>query len=204
MKTHILRIWLYAVLCISFWTCKSSNSPTPLEQLPPATQTGANTFGCLIDGQAWIPNGTSGFIPSPAINGGYLGQSTFTPPDPQGRDKYNIQFRTYKKDGLSMQIYVEKVEKTGRYELNFDTETSPNLVYPKSYGYYSIRNATPATSSSYVTTSQVIGYVNFTVADTVMGKLAGTFEFDAIDKNSGKIIKITNGRFDIDPATLNK
>jgi hypothetical protein len=194
MKTHILRIWLYAVLCISFWTCKSSNSPTPLEQLPPATQTGANTFGCLIDGQAWIPNGTGGFMPSPAINGGYLGDSP----------KYGVNIWTYQRDGKLLEVYVEKVEKTGRYELNFDTETSPNLVYPKSYGYYSIRNATPATSSSYVTTSQVVGYVNFTVADTVMGKLAGTFEFDAIDKNSGKIIKITNGRFDINQNSLNK
>jgi hypothetical protein len=115
-----------------------------------------------------------------------------------------IHLRLYNRDSRDTQIYLEKVERVGRYELNFDTEIRPNLVYPKSYGYHSIRNATPATSSSYVTTSQVVGYVNFTVADTVTGKIAGTFEFDAIDKNSGKIIKINNGRFDIDPATLNK
>jgi hypothetical protein len=26
-------------------------------KLPAATQNGANTFGCLIDGKAWIPSG---------------------------------------------------------------------------------------------------------------------------------------------------
>ncbi len=36
--------------------CKKKD-PDPVDQLPPATQTGANTFGCLVNGQAWTPNG---------------------------------------------------------------------------------------------------------------------------------------------------
>jgi len=32
-----------------------------LEQLPPATQTGANTFGCLLNGEAWTPSGNNGY-----------------------------------------------------------------------------------------------------------------------------------------------
>lgn len=35
--------------------CKKDD-PAPADQLPPATQTGANTFGCLINGQAYVPN----------------------------------------------------------------------------------------------------------------------------------------------------
>jgi len=48
--------------------------PTPKEVLPTATQTGANTFGCLVNGKVWLPkgyNGTSNLSPSydPNFNG---------------------------------------------------------------------------------------------------------------------------------------
>ncbi|WP_210514209.1 hypothetical protein [Hymenobacter terricola] len=31
---------------------------SPLDQLPPETQTGQHTFGCLVNGQAWTPAGS--------------------------------------------------------------------------------------------------------------------------------------------------
>ena len=31
-------------------------------QLPPETQTGANTFGCLVNGKVWLPKG-GGLLP---------------------------------------------------------------------------------------------------------------------------------------------
>src|SRR5690606_10158538 len=33
---------------------KVSKPKTELEKLPPATQEGKNTFGCLVDGKAWV------------------------------------------------------------------------------------------------------------------------------------------------------
>ncbi|MEJ7914030.1 MAG: hypothetical protein WKF70_12800 [Chitinophagaceae bacterium] len=36
--------------------CRKSKSE--LEQLPPATQTGAETFGCLVNGKAFKPKGS--------------------------------------------------------------------------------------------------------------------------------------------------
>ena len=39
------------------------------EKLPKATQTGANTFGCKIDGKSWIPDGTHDlFVSIPALS----------------------------------------------------------------------------------------------------------------------------------------
>lgn len=40
-----------------YWCKLQKNKPTKteLEKLPPITQIGANTFGCLINGKAWIP-----------------------------------------------------------------------------------------------------------------------------------------------------
>lgn len=35
--------------------CKDDPKPkTELEKLPPATQEGKHTFGCLVDGKAWV------------------------------------------------------------------------------------------------------------------------------------------------------
>ena len=39
--------------------CNNDNAPKPIilpiQQLPPPTQVGANTFGCLLDGQVFLP-----------------------------------------------------------------------------------------------------------------------------------------------------
>src|SRR5258705_5883613 len=42
----------------------NKNQPKPkteLEKLPPATQTGAYTFGCLVNGKAWVPQSSVDF-----------------------------------------------------------------------------------------------------------------------------------------------
>ena len=50
---------------------------------------------------------------------------------------------------------------------------------------------------NYATTSQYVGYVDFTVADTITKQLSGTFAFDAIDAPSKRTIRVTDGRFDL-------
>ena len=54
MKTTIL------ILATFFLIACSKNDDGPKFSLPPATQTGENTFGCLIDGQLLIPRDGSG------------------------------------------------------------------------------------------------------------------------------------------------
>ena len=54
-RTHALL--LAALLGLS--QCKKKDV-APANQLPPATQTGANTFGCLVNGQVWTPKGYNG------------------------------------------------------------------------------------------------------------------------------------------------
>ena len=50
-------------------SCKKDKStPDPADQLPPATQTGANTFGCIVNGKVYIPKGFSGTgTPNPKV-----------------------------------------------------------------------------------------------------------------------------------------
>lgn len=53
---------LFITLFFSFMSlltasgCKK-NKLSELDKLPPATQTGANTFGCLVNGKAYLPGG---------------------------------------------------------------------------------------------------------------------------------------------------
>ncbi len=57
MRLPPTPLLLAALLSLS--QCKK-NDLTPEEQLPPETQTGANTFGCLVNGQVWQPGGNDG------------------------------------------------------------------------------------------------------------------------------------------------
>ena len=51
MKKYILI--LFSI--ISFWSCKETeNESIDITVLPSATTTGANTFGCLMDGWVYV------------------------------------------------------------------------------------------------------------------------------------------------------
>lgn len=52
------------VQCRKPGTYKGTDTPG----LPPATQNGANTFGCLLNGQLWIPQGNNGSGNNLSIN----------------------------------------------------------------------------------------------------------------------------------------
>ena len=45
---------IYTTLAFEGCNCKKS-VPTPISTLPPITHVGANTFGCKINGQVWVP-----------------------------------------------------------------------------------------------------------------------------------------------------
>lgn len=62
MRTLIIFIALAFAMC-----CKKTDSNSldaELAKLPPITQTGANTFGCLVNGKAFIPSGYDGWFPN--------------------------------------------------------------------------------------------------------------------------------------------
>ena len=117
----------------------------------------------------------------------------------------NVVFlRLTRNNRTGIRIYVRNVVKPGRYSLSFDTSDDTAYTSTQNFGLYYINGRTiDDPNYNYITTSKYVGYVNFTIADTLTKKIAGTFEFEGIDSPSSKNIKITDGRFDIDPATLN-
>ena len=54
MKTFLL------LLLIATTSCTNDKTQDPLAQLPPETQTGANTFGVIINNQVFYPRDGSG------------------------------------------------------------------------------------------------------------------------------------------------
>ena len=79
------KLPLYAALLTLTQCSQCKNTPAPADpaaQLPPATQTGAGTFGCLVNGQPYTPKGNNGtsnlYISYDAgFRGGALGIQTY-------------------------------------------------------------------------------------------------------------------------------
>ena len=183
-----LRICLYVML-LAFGSCSSCKKdqppPDPVSTLPPQTQTGANTFGAMVDGVPFIPERGTGFGSGPAVSGGY-------------RD--NLQNYIYRNNvwinaGNSTQgmtIWLRNVGSVGVYQLNFDTAPKPQAFYPENYISVSKNGAT----EFYTTTNTYAGTVEVTRADTINKIVSGRFSFTGLDRTTGKTIQVTNGRFD--------
>ena len=57
MRTILLL--LSTLFIFVSWDKDNDKPANPVSQLPPATQTGANTFGCLINGEPFVVSNTS-------------------------------------------------------------------------------------------------------------------------------------------------
>jgi hypothetical protein len=58
MKNLFLKTTLL-LFAITFFNCENND---PQDQLPPITQTGANTFGAIVDGRVFVPKDSEGFV----------------------------------------------------------------------------------------------------------------------------------------------
>ena len=184
-----LRMCLYVML-VMFASCNSCRKD--VNALPDATETGANTSGCFVNGRAWVPQGAGGFSGIKPMSGGYNGVGN------------NVYLRMENSDKTSVVLYLKGVNGTGQYPLSFDTDIDTYYTTTQNFGLYILRGAnTGILDYYYVTTSQVQGVVNITKADRTNLLLAGTFSFEGIDRASGARVKISEGRFDINQKTLN-
>jgi len=175
----LTKIFLFIPLC--FLLLSNSCKKTGINSLPPATQTGANTFGCLVDGKVWIPTGGgvgSGVNPT---RGGFFR-------DANGKLNIYIAANSYNDN---IDIYLKYITTVGTYYLNYNTGVKPNIIFPESYGAYFVNG-----QDYYVTTTTHTGKVNITYADSIQGIVSGTFEMYLFQQSTGKIKHMTDGRFD--------
>ena len=152
---------------------------TELEKLPPATQTGANTAGCLVNGVAFLPYG---YIP--------------------GVNPLSYQ------DGLNFSLFIgerknDVIKSIGVFSRNQQLEVG--TVYQlaqnnndgnSKHAAYLINGVPPPDPNHYATTSTIIGELKITHHDFNNAILSGTFWFDAVNAN-GEKVEVREGRFDM-------
>jgi len=149
--------------------CPSHNSTTTL---PPATQCGANTFGCLVNGKVWVPEKVNSHPHTKKLHA----------------DWHDGTFVVYGSKVVDDQ-YVGLVWL--RVEDSLATE-----------GTYALNNWTPGlgrfedTLCSYQTDTSWGGQLTITKFDRSNYIISGTFEFTVVATGCDTI-QITEGRFDV-------
>lgn len=166
--------------------CKKDKTPVdPVSQLPPETQTGANTFGCLIDGKVFVPKGTPFGGPSLKCAYQYLNDAYSKGFYFQLSASHN--YSTQNLEGIG--IFTENLEITERI---YDLEDS--FQDGKAYGLY-LKFEESRRIKEY-TKSSLPGQLIITKFDEINQTVSGTFWFSVV-VNPGDTIKITDGRFDM-------
>jgi hypothetical protein len=167
-KFGSVLVFMLLVLC----SCNKNNEP----QLTDATHIGANTLSCLVNGRVFVASGKTysgheqgvNFIPFTNI-AWWVAGSTST-------EKVSLDFDYNKNPGVP-----------GTFELAHN--------YPSGGTYVDNSDGSATLNGGYYETDSVNkGFITLAYYDGNIA--AGTFEFDC--KNpSGKIVHITEGRFDI-------
>ena len=179
MKKIILII---GILLTTLLSCSKKDDPTltPLEQLPPATKTGANTAGCLVNGEAFLPKG---FFPSGNLTCFYINQLNFSL---SINNKENNIIK-----GVSIYYSEETLEVGTTYTLNTRYQTNAKT------GEYVINESPFPNDDYYSTTNEIKGELVITRHDYDNAIISGTFWFDAIN-DIGEKIEVREGRFDME------
>jgi hypothetical protein len=167
------KLILILLATFSLSSCdKDDDKPkTELEKLPPATQTGAKTFGCLLDGVAFVP-GNQNLAKDCVyqyVNGYY----------------FSLQGTTYvNKESFRLGLSTDnlKIEEGKTYTLQNKIDGNASGKYFDNFGNY--------------TTSTEKGEMTITKLDLTKNIVSGTFFYDIKD-SKGVLHKITNGRFDM-------
>ncbi|CAL2105128.1 conserved exported hypothetical protein [Tenacibaculum sp. 190524A02b] len=181
MKIATLKIAFF-LLAISFTNCSKDEAPIPpLQQLPPMTQVGANTVGCLVNGEVFLPHQKKLFgAPSYSCFHQFL----------EGNYEFGLGFSSNQGTHRQVIIGTNKLEFTEGQTYQLKAEQPENSVY----AYISVE---AGAKQGYRTTDKVTGELTITKLNPTQAIISGTFWFDAKRANTDEVIKIRDGRFDM-------
>ena len=173
------KLLLYSALLL-FTQCigckKKGPTPDPpqdpVAQLPPETQTGQRTFGCLVNGQPWTLAGSP--LGGPLLAAQYHDRRLSISMVGLTADKSS--------SGGVMQIGIDKITTSGRYILSREDTSFVSYDDAKANCLYRTDVSHPAT-------------VEITRLDPVARIASGRFAFTLETPSCGKVV-VTGGRFD--------
>lgn len=170
------------ITLFTFSNCKRDKTNNPVDELPPETQTGANTFGCLIDGKVFLPKGNP--LAGPILKAQYQLVN--------GRQGFGISARhSNGETGKIVGIIGDSVM------ISIGTINLTSLSPGKFRGGYTYSDLSNLTGISYNTNEIEKGQITIKHFDTINQIVSGIFWFDAKDTVTGKIVQIREGRFDL-------
>lgn len=184
MKKLLLIVAVFTV----FLSCKKDDDPTlepqisEIDKLPPATQIGKNTIGCLVNGKAFLPSGKA-----PNSNNTYFGYY---------HDNLALVFSIFRHENHTTMLGSETI---ALYNSDTILEEGNTYLLKASKSNHSAiyTHVTDLVySDDYETTNDYIGELHITKLDKEKFFMSGTFWFDAVNEK-GKKVEIREGRFDM-------
>jgi hypothetical protein len=162
---------LFITLLAACEGCKDDPAPkTELEKLPPATQEGKNTFGCLVNGKAWVTETSIDAVAAYQLGLLTIGADIDNPPQSIGL--------LIIENGIIVSI-------NNNYDLTQTNESNARFNSEESFGvcFYERENT-------------LSGELLLTKFDKINLVVAGTFQFTTATSDCDTI-KVTDGRFDL-------
>ena len=175
MKKLMILLFAVALFPFNFSSCIDEGA----EVLPEATMEGKNTFGCLVNGEVWLPKGYNG---TPNLNLSY---------DP-GYDNGTVDLRSYRiyssesGDSEYVILYINNISDVGTFHFSDTAHTEVVFYGRKNSCEYRSRSSTTFNT----------GNITITRFDLKNQIISGTFEF-SLAKPGCDTIKVTQGRFDM-------
>jgi hypothetical protein len=171
------NLFLLLTLTLTLSCCNKDDDPQPvseLDKLPPATQVGANTFGCLLDGKAFLP-------------GNYHNSTNCFYQFTSGSHYFSVHANNINQDNYLISVGVgtnaKEIVQNGTYALE-------GMIPSNAYGTYALEGIPTRTNNTYT------GELHISKLDPVNYIVSGTFWFDVLDFQ-GNLHQIRNGRFDM-------
>jgi len=180
-----IKLLTYIIILLFLGCDRCQEDVAPIDQLPPATQDGKETFGCLVNGQAFVPKGTNlggpilsayyQYIQDPNHTGFFFNVGAGR--DELGRSR-GVSIGTNNlllKEGATYKL-------TNYYNMN------------EAFGHYGIY--TGGIINEYFTQDIYQGELYLSRFDDVNQVVSGTFWFDAVN-DKGEKVEVREGRFDV-------
>ena len=166
-------------VCCSCNNDDDSDLP-PIEQLPPQTTVGANTAGCLVNGEVLIPKGNAN-------------ESTLRCQYAKRGDEYTFGIFINENSNPTKSVRILYNKKKEPLPINKSILLTIPNIDESSWGDYLIEAGVLDKFSS---NGQTNGELLILALDETRRIISGTFSFTAIN-DQGETIEVTDGRFDM-------
>ncbi len=181
-----LNLLLAGVFILSCaFSCDEDDPPKPPTQLPPITQTGAYTFGCLLDGEVWLPKSYSISIVNPSAVL-FVDYST-------GLFKI-IATHDRKNEDSPKQVMGFYLYHINRHDSIYWDTVDTNSFFAMEI----LPPNTGGANKSYMSLSNSNSWIYLSRFDTINRIASGTFSVDLLNVDDDQdTVHIREGRFDV-------